>query len=303
MSMILSYHPVIEGDVNRLCAGREPDEEDRRWFRRARAAILPQGCPESLYRLAVSCCRFVFPDYRTRFRFPGKIGDIRLFRLLGLPHPRSSLFGSVSVCPKSWLQELSYPVVMKSSHGGEGNLVFPVGSFEEALSALEVFSGLEKSGFFGFLVQEFIPTDSRDLRVVVLGEDLISYWRVQKNPENFYHNTAMGAEIDPHRDPELQAMGRDWVRILCKKTGINLAGIDLLFPLSREGSPGKTPLFLEINYYFGRKGLGGSERYYELLRKAVDHWLKSLPGEEFFNTRESSSTPHRRKERHPFFSL
>ena len=61
--MILSYHPVIEGDVNRLCAGREPDAEDLDWMRRAEAIILPQGCRESMYRMAVKHCRHVFPNY------------------------------------------------------------------------------------------------------------------------------------------------------------------------------------------------------------------------------------------------
>jgi ribosomal protein S6--L-glutamate ligase len=33
------------------------------------------------------------------------------------------------------------------------------------------------------------------------------------------------------------------------------------------------PLFLEINYYFGRRGLGGSERYYSMVHQAIREWL------------------------------
>ncbi len=273
--MVVSYHPVIDGDVNRLCAGREPDEEDRRWMRRARAVILPQGCTEALYRMATAHCRHVFPDFRTRFLYAGKIGDIRLFRALGLPHPPSRVFLSVRHCPPSLWKDLDYPIVLKSSHGGEGSLVFKAEGPEDVVQCLKIFEGMEHSGFGGFVVQPFIKTDGRDLRVVVVGQTILSYWRVQEDPSQFLHNAAQGAVVDKESDPDLQAEGRAWVRHLCRQTGINLAGIDLLFPLARRGKPGP-PLFLEINYYFGRKGLGGSESFYALLRQEVSVWLESL---------------------------
>ncbi len=273
--MVVSYHPVIEGDVNRLCAGREPDDEDRRWMRRARAVILPQGCPEALYRMATAHCRHVFPNFRTRFLYPGKIGDIRLFRALGVPHPPSRVFLSARHCPPSLWKDLDYPLVLKSSHGGEGSLVFKAEGPEDALKYVKIFEGMERSGFGGFVVQPFVHTDGRDLRVVVVGRTVISYWRVQEDPSQFLHNAAHGAVIDKESDPDLQAEGRAWVRFLCRQTGIDLAGMDLMFPLSGRGTP-KTPLFLEINYYFGRKGLGGSEKFYALLRREVSAWLESL---------------------------
>jgi ribosomal protein S6--L-glutamate ligase len=33
---------------------------------------------------------------------------------------------------------------------------------------------------------------------------------------------------------------------------------------------------LEINYFFGRRGLGGSAVYYEILKKEIDTWLDQL---------------------------
>ena len=56
----------------------------------------------------------------------------------------------------------------------------------------------------------------------------------------------------------------------CRRTGINVAGFDILFNRTRNPD---TPLFLEINYYFGRRGLGGSLRFYGLLEQAADRWL------------------------------
>jgi ribosomal protein S6--L-glutamate ligase len=49
-----------------------------------------------------------------------------------------------------------------------------------------------------------------------------------------------------------------------------MAGFDLLFSSERKN---RTPLFLEINYYFGRRDLGGSERFYEILIAEIEKWI------------------------------
>lgn len=71
-------------------------------------------------------------------------------------------------------------------------------------------------------------------------------------------------------DPGLREKGIEAVRRFCKRTGINLAGFDILFDRKRKPA---LPLFLEINYYFGRKGLGGSLHFYDLFGQAADRWL------------------------------
>ena len=127
--MILSFHPLFEGDTNRLCAGRDPDAEDLDAMRQAAAVILPQGCRESLYRAATRACGRVFPSYETRFAYPGKIGQIRLFREMGVPHPRSYCFADTAVFlhhHPDGNSPLSPPVVIKLNWGGEGRGVFPI---------------------------------------------------------------------------------------------------------------------------------------------------------------------------------
>lgn len=270
--MILSYHPILEGDENRLCAGRDPDEADFRAMRGASAILLPQGCRESLFLAATRLCPHVFPDHTCCFLYPGKLGDTRLFGEYGVPHPPTWVFPSVEECNPSFLEELAYPVALKSNYGGEGSLVFRLENAAEATPILEMFRGMERSGFGGFLVQEWIPTDGRDLRVVVMGNRTVSYWRVQKDASNPYHNLGRGAVVDAESDPELQRIGVERVREFCRRTGINLAGLDLMFP-NGTGGVCPEPLFLEINYFFGRKGLGGSDAYYQQLRQAVDEWL------------------------------
>jgi ribosomal protein S6--L-glutamate ligase len=83
------------------------------------------------------------------------------------------------------------------------------------------------------------------------------------------HNVAQGGEVDAESDPGLQAAGRERVKHFCKLTGINLAAFDLVFSPDEE-----EPVFLEINYTFGRTGLGGSEKFYGSLQEAVNRWLQ-----------------------------
>jgi ribosomal protein S6--L-glutamate ligase len=65
-------------------------------------------------------------------------------------------------------------------------------------------------------------------------------------------------------------MGRVQAQKLSAATGINLAAVDFVFHFPH---PNPRPLLLEINYYFGRRGLGGSLKYYRLLHRAIQAWL------------------------------
>jgi ribosomal protein S6--L-glutamate ligase len=100
---------------------------------------------------------------------------------------------------------------------------------------------------------------------------LISYWRENPDPEGFGTSAGKGARIDHEADPRRQQLGREAVRAICSRSGINLAGFDLLFHAA-----GERPLFLEINHYFGRRGLGGSTSFYDILTAEIDRWLAEL---------------------------
>ncbi len=273
--MILSYHPCYIGDENRLCAGRNPDSTDAAAMQNADAVILPQGCHRPLFEMAAASGAPVFPDYTHRFAFSGKIGQTALFRRYGALHPDTMVFESTDrfraysdrFNPKA---PFGYPFVFKFTWSGEGRNVWRVntpGEFEALLKKADTF---ERTGQKGFLLQRYIETAGRSLRVVVTGETYRSYWRVQPDPIQFSAQSAQGAVIDPHSDKDLQEYARAAVRDFCHKTRINLAGFDIVY---ESGAQKKAPLFLEINYYFGRRGLGGSEAFYELLCAEIDNWL------------------------------
>jgi ribosomal protein S6--L-glutamate ligase len=263
--MILSFNPILRADRHILCAGREPGREEAEAVRAASAVLLPQGRRKSLYMLCREIGRPVFPNYEARYARPGKLGDIRLFRELGLPHPATDLFEADGKCPQACWDDLACPVVIKGDAGGEGSRVFLAETPDQARGTADMLRGAGE----GFLVQEYVPGSGRTLRVAVLDRALEAYWRVPPEDAGFGAGVGAGAMIDRQSDPELMAAGTELTRTLCVKSGIDLAGIDVIFR-------GSEPLLLEINYYFGRKGLGGNQAYYDKLQAAADAWTTRL---------------------------
>ena len=277
--MILSFHPLYTADLNLLCAGRDPGPPELAAIRQAKAVILPQGCRESLFRAAKNNCAHVFPDYDARFVYPEKIGQAKLFQKMKVPHPHTVVYD------KCVLPELGYrallntlplelPFVFKFNWGGEGETVFLLQSLEAVEKMLNKTVLYEKSGQYGFLLQELIPSKGRSLRVVVIHQSYISYWRVHDETDGFYTNLKKGAKIDAQSDPALQETAIASTRRFCDQTKINLAGFDFLFSETDLAAGVIRPLFLEINYFFGRKGLGGSENYYKILQAEINSWIR-----------------------------
>ena len=278
--MILSFHPIIEGDVSRLCAGRDPGPEDLAAMERAAAILLPQGCRESLYRAARRVCPLVFPNYDTRFAYPGKTGQIKLFRERGLMHPESLIFLDSADFRRQFPAPedlpLAPPLMVKRSWGGEGQGVFPAMDLSALERVVDMLERTESGARNGFVIQRFIPTRPRVLRVAVIGRQFKTYWRVMapSTAPCTKAGLALGGRLDFTADPDLMQAAEAAVSRLCRKTGINLAAFDILFTDDADVAPPDTPIFLEINYFFGRQGIGGSEALYTLLRQAVREWLE-----------------------------
>jgi ribosomal protein S6--L-glutamate ligase len=271
--MILSFHPIIEADKNIICAGRLPDDNDQAAIRLADAVILPQGCSEALYRMARSHCPHIFPNMDIRFAYPGKRGQIRLFREKGLAHPRTDLYADLGHF-ESQSADLVLPVVIKLDFGGQGDTVFKAGSADEMALALERVKACERTGQKGFLVQQFIPTRDRSLRIAVIGQWRIAYWRIA--PGRFGTSVSRGAVLDHEADPHLQQAALTVVNAFCQKTHLQLGGFDIIFSADDLNAGHVAPLALEINYFFGRAGLGGSEAYYRILEQETRNWLSEL---------------------------
>jgi len=276
--MILSFHPLYQAERNILCAGRRPDTSDLAAIQESRAVILSQGCSRELYEMVRQHGGPVFPNYDARFDYPGKIGQMHLFQKFKTPHPKTIICrttddfyrqAGASGLPPGF----SFPFVFKYDWGGEGTTVFRISSPAEFEARLEQAVRIEKSGQAGFLIQEYIPSGNRALRVTVIGSTIISYWRIQREREGFGASVSKGGTIDRSDDPDLQEIAVKAVRDLSERTRINLAGLDILFSKAAEE---RKLYFLEINYFFGRKGLGGSESYYKMLIAEIEKWIETL---------------------------
>jgi len=270
---ILSMHPIIEGDAFYWDRG-VLDKNLFNAIKKASAIILPQTVEKELYCLCTKMCPYVFPNYDMRFLWEGKMGDTFAFWTYGMKHPHTLVFPRVETLRGDHAnmdhkipELLPYPFVLKGAHAGEGRQVWLIENEEELEAKLQTLLQFELHGISGFVIQEYIETLERDLRVVVVGNQIYSYWR---KTQAFLHNVARGGEIDAVSDQDLQEAGREKVRQFCLRAGINLAAFDLVFPAGEV-----EPFFLEINYTFGRIGLGGSEKFYTLLHDAVEQWLNA----------------------------
>ncbi|MEW6080157.1 MAG: glutathione synthase [Thermodesulfobacteriota bacterium] len=273
--MILSFHPCFSGDRFINCGGRGLTTDDIDAMKSASAVILPQACRKELYEAARTYCPRVFPDFNKKFAYPGKTGQIRLFRETGTPHPETRLFAGTAhfqagAEKPDATSRLEFPAVFKLNGADEGHGVFLVKNPGALPPLLELAAKAEKAGEPGFLLQQYIETGGRVLRVCVIYKTIRAYWRVSQNPSDFRVNLSRGAVIDETFRPDLRDMGVAAVKKFCDQTGINLAGFDLVFS---HPDPTGPPLFLEINYYFGRRGLGGTRPYYQLLTREIKKWL------------------------------
>jgi ribosomal protein S6--L-glutamate ligase len=273
--MILSFHPCFGADAQVILGSRSLSAEEHSLIEKAAAIILPQSCSSELYRTCKKSSALLFPNYDKRFEYPGKMGQSLLFEAYGSPCPKTQRWDSVKAFEAFCLGSKTYPhrmpFFLKADRSHEGEGVFPIGDDETMHAALQVLAQLEKSGFPGFISQQYIATEGSVLRAVIMGRKKITYWKRSDDSSQMITTIGRGSRIDKTWRPELQEKGRDMVERLSSEAGIDLAAVDLIFSM-RDPEP--KPFFLEINYYFGRRGLGGSEHYYGLLHEAIKEWLR-----------------------------
>mgnify|MGYP001823531838 CR=1 FL=1 len=272
--MILSFHPCFLGDTLVILGDGILDSHDLCHIQAAELIILPQYCTLELYRACKSSSAQLFPNYDARFEYPGKMGQSLLFKKTKCPHPETMRWASVTAFREAYQAEGDFPhripFLIKGNETHEGERIYTItdrSALERSLEDLELLEDLESSGFIS---QELISTEGNVLRVVIVGSRLITYWKRAQRPGQMITTISRGAKIDREWRFDLQEKARIETERLVAATGINLAAIDFIFDFR---SPDPQPLFLEINYIFGRRGLGGSMRFYRLLTEAVQEWL------------------------------
>jgi ribosomal protein S6--L-glutamate ligase len=272
--MILSFHPCFLGDTLVILGDGTLDEHDLRHIEAADIIILPQYCTPELYRTCKRSSAQIFPNYDTRFKYPGKIGQSFLFKNYDCPHPKTLPWDSVRAFNEAYEGRGDFshrmPFLIKADQAHEAEGIYTITDRRELDRSLEDLGRLEKSRSSGFISQELIRAEGNVLRAVIVGSKINTYWKRARETGQMIVTISHGAEIDRAWKPELQTKGKIEAERLVAATGINLAAIDFIFDFK---SPDPQPLFLEINYIFGRRGLGGSMAFYRLLAEAVQEWL------------------------------
>jgi ribosomal protein S6--L-glutamate ligase len=271
---VLSFHPCFSGSRQVILGSRKLDHRDRRLISKADAIILPQSCSRDLYETCKDSRAELFPNYDFRFEYRGKIGQSLLFGRLELPHPETVPWMSVDEFKKAGYRDgcpHGFPFFIKGNHGHEGEGIFLITGPDVLESTLGVLGKWEKTGQSGFVSQEFIPSGGNALRAVILGKRIFTYWKRPELEGSLITTVSKTAIVDKNWRKDLQKKARVQARTFSRRTGTNLAALDFVFPME---DPEPEPLLLEVNYYFGRRGLGGSLNYYRLLYEALQEWLR-----------------------------
>ena len=106
------------------------------------------------------------------------------------------------------------------------------------------------------------------MRVILLGNYLDAFWR-QARDGDFRSNICLGGRVKRDMGQAELDQAVALALKLKERAGLDLAAVDLL-----PGPQG--PLLLEINFYFGRRALGGSENFWRLYLDAAREWLTRL---------------------------
>jgi ribosomal protein S6--L-glutamate ligase len=134
------------------------------------------------------------------------------------------------------LETFSFPFVAKTIRSSMGQGVFLI----ESRRQLREYAASHDVLY----VQEYLPA-TRDLRVVMVGEKVLTaYWRVSDEGA-FHHNVAMGGRIDFKDVPDAPL---HLVERVSRRLGINHAGFDLI-------EVGGHWYFLELNVMFGNHAI------------------------------------------------
>jgi len=270
---ILSFHPCFAATVQIILGSRKLGPRDYDLMSKSDAIILPQSCSRDLYQACKASSAELFPNYDIRFKYQGKAGQNSLFKELKLPHPDTLPWSSVDQFARAFQQDgppHHLPFLLKANESHEGEGVFLVTDPDSLESALEILRNWERTGQSGFVSQALIASEGNVLRAVLLESTIITYWKRPVLQGSLITTVNRNAVVDKDWKKDLQEKGRVQTKIFSQRTGVNVAAIDYVFPMK---DPEPQPLILEVNYYFGRLGLGGSLNYYHLLFQALQEWL------------------------------
>jgi RimK family alpha-L-glutamate ligase len=151
----------------------------------------------------------------------------------GLPHPQSARVDDVAAPPP-----LDFPVVVKPRFGSWGRDVALCDSTDEFHDCLNRYHSRPWFQRHGALVQEFVPSLGRDLRVVVACGRVVGAVERESAPGEWRTNVALGAARRPVKPPAEACL---LAVSAATAVGADFVGVDLL------PRPGGGWVVLELN--------------------------------------------------------
>jgi ribosomal protein S6--L-glutamate ligase len=194
-----------------------------------------------------------FPSYHTYKCTQDKIKQTALFNLLDIPHPRTRVFYSTRPEAKI-LARFDFPFIAKVARGSAmGRGVFLIQNLEQLRAYLRITHPA--------YIQEYLPGD-RDIRAVVIGDQVVHvYWRLSP-PGEFRSNIAVGGTVGLDPIPrEATALALE----TAKKCRFDDVGIDICFR-------NRHFWVLEANMKYGKEGFhkAGID-YLKLMEALIAH--------------------------------
>ncbi len=272
---IISYHPALEADTNLLLVSQRPlGPHDERAVAAAAAVLLPQSPRPDLHALVKAHAKPHFPRAEVQLNDDGKVGNHRLFTRLGLDQPETVEFGDLAAAVRAWRQGRvpgggGAPLVAKGAGGGEGRNVFLVRGPDELHALGPRLETRCARGPDGLVLQEYIDTGGRDLRVIFIGPWEDAFWRVADGDDFRTNLSQAGRIVRGGEGPEM-ARAVEMARRLRQAAELDVAAVDMVV------TPDGRPLLLEINFAFGRRALGGTGPFLKRYLEAVRYWLQGL---------------------------
>lgn len=154
----------------------------------------------------------------------------------GLPTPRTAL-GLTPQAALAALDSIGYPALIKPLVGSWGRLVVPLADRSSAEGVLEYVAALPGPQSHLGYVQELIDKPDRDIRVIVVGGEVLG--AVYRTGEALRTNVALGGQAKPCEvTPEITKFSVD----AAAAVGADIAGVDLI-----EDRDGRL-LVLEVNH-------------------------------------------------------
>ncbi|WP_017727176.1 ATP-grasp domain-containing protein [Halalkalibacterium ligniniphilum] len=207
--------------------------EEREKIEQADVCLFPENW--QVNALVYGMKKQIFPSIQSIQLGHNKIEVTRALWSVCPEHvPRTLILGRNHENIDRVFREFAFPFVAKEIRSSMGKGVFLIETREQ------FHEYVENNPYF--YVQEYMPID-RDLRVCVVGDEVISaYWRINER-NHFRNNVAQGARISFDSVPN-EAI--ELVLKTAKQLGIDHAGFDVI-------EVGGKFYFLEFNILFGNQ--------------------------------------------------